>query len=149
MPIYGPAGELLADLHEVQESLRSHKGELIAEGRMTRAIRTISAFGLQLATMDVREHADAHHHVLAQLFDRLGDQPWRYADLPRDYPEVEGLAMAISHRTRAQEVPVTMREREHVRSSIGTLASVYYMIKVLLAIFVDLFRRDAVPPESA
>ena len=71
------------------------------------------------------------------------------ADLPRDYPEVEGLVMAIRHRIRVQEVPVTMREREHGRSSIGTLASVYYMVKVLLAIFVDLFRRDVVPPGDA
>ena len=39
-----------------------------------------------------------------------------------------------------------MREREHGRSSIGALGSVYYMIKVLLAVFVDLFRRDVVAP---
>ena len=71
------------------------------------------------------------------------------ADLPHDYPEVEGLVMAIRHGLRVQEVPVTMRERAHGRSSIGTLASVYYMIKVLLAIFVDLFRRDVVPLEEA
>jgi glycosyltransferase involved in cell wall biosynthesis len=69
------------------------------------------------------------------------------ADLPRDYPEVEGLVMAIRHRIRVQEVPVTMREREHGRSSIGSVASVYYMVKVLLAIFVDLFRRDVSPVE--
>ena len=70
------------------------------------------------------------------------------ADLPRDYPEVEGLVMAIRHRLRVKEVPVTMREREHGRSSIGSLASVYYMFKVLLAVFVDLFRRNVVPEEG-
>jgi glycosyltransferase involved in cell wall biosynthesis len=69
------------------------------------------------------------------------------ADLPRDYPEVEGLVMAIRRGIRVREVPVTMREREHGRSSIGTLGSIYYMIKVLLAVFVDLFRRD-VPLED-
>ena len=71
------------------------------------------------------------------------------ADLPHDYPEVEGIVMAIRHKLRVREVPVTMREREHGSSSIGTLASVYYMIKVLLAIFIDSFRRDVVPPEDA
>ena len=44
------------------------------------------------------------------------------ADLPHDYPEVEGIVMAIKHRIRLVEVPVTMREREHGRSSIGALA---------------------------
>ena len=54
--------------------------------------------------------------------------------------------MAIRHKIRVTEVPVTMREREHGRSSISALGSVYYMIKVLLALFVDLFRRDIAPP---
>jgi glycosyltransferase involved in cell wall biosynthesis len=70
------------------------------------------------------------------------------ADLPHDYPEVEGMVMAIKHRIRLVEVPVTMREREHGHSSIGTLASIYYMIKILLALFVDLFRRDVAPLEE-
>jgi glycosyltransferase involved in cell wall biosynthesis len=71
------------------------------------------------------------------------------ADLPHDYPEVEGMVMAIKHRIRLVEVPVTMREREHGRSSIGALASIYYMLKILLALFVDLFRRDVAPLEDA
>jgi hypothetical protein len=58
------------------------------------------------------------------------------------------MVMAIKHRIRLVEVPVTMREREHGRSSIGTLASIYYMIKILLALFVDLFRRDVAPLEE-
>ena len=70
-------------------------------------------------------------------------------DYPHDYPEVEGMVMVIRHRLRLREVPVSMRAREHGRSSIGALASVYYMAKVLLALFVGLFRRDVLPLEDA
>jgi phosphoenolpyruvate carboxylase len=82
---YLGTAQLLADLVLIQTSLREHRAGLFADGRMDRTIRTLSAFGLQLATMDVREHADAHHHALGQLFDRLGEESWRYADMPRDY----------------------------------------------------------------
>jgi glycosyltransferase involved in cell wall biosynthesis len=70
------------------------------------------------------------------------------ADYPHDYPEVEATVMVVKSRLRLVEVPVTMRERAGGRSSITALRSVYYMVKVLLAIFVGLFRRYAVPQEE-
>jgi glycosyltransferase involved in cell wall biosynthesis len=70
-------------------------------------------------------------------------------DYPHDYPEVEGMVMTIKHKLRLVEVPVQMREREHGRSSITAFRSVYYMAKVLTALFVGLFRRDVIPLEEA
>jgi glycosyltransferase involved in cell wall biosynthesis len=70
------------------------------------------------------------------------------ADYPHDYPEVEATVMVSRHRLRSVEVPVSMRERSSGRSSITALRSVYYMVKVLLAIFVGLFRRNVVPEEG-
>ena len=69
-------------------------------------------------------------------------------DYPHDYPEVEATVMVVRHRLTLLEVPVRMREREHGRSSITALRSVYYMIKVLLALLVGMFRR-ASPGGSA
>ena len=82
---YLGTGQLLDDLLLMRESLAENRGELAARGRVDRTIRVVAAFGLHLATLDVREHADAHHHALAQLFDRLGELSWRYADLPREH----------------------------------------------------------------
>ena len=70
-------------------------------------------------------------------------------DYPHDYPEVEGMVMTIKHRLRLVEVPVQMREREHGESSITAFRSVYYMAKVLTALFIGLFRRNVVPLEDA
>jgi glycosyltransferase involved in cell wall biosynthesis len=65
-------------------------------------------------------------------------------DYPHDYPEVESILMIHAHRLRAREVPVKMHPRADGRSSITSGESIYYMVKVLLAIFVGLFRRRPV-----
>jgi glycosyltransferase involved in cell wall biosynthesis len=70
------------------------------------------------------------------------------ADYPHDYPEVEATVMVFKHRLRLAEVPVRMRERASGESSITALRSAYYLVKVLLAIFVALFRRREVPAEE-
>jgi glycosyltransferase involved in cell wall biosynthesis len=72
-------------------------------------------------------------------------------DYPHDYPEVEALMMLHHHRLRMREVPVRMFERGGGRSSIRSGKSVYYMVKVLLALFVGLARRRPVvePGDSA
>jgi phosphoenolpyruvate carboxylase len=81
---YLGATELLDDLIAVRDSLLVHRGELIARGRLESAIRTLAAFGLHLATLDVREHADAHHGALGQLFDRLDEGDRAYGELSRE-----------------------------------------------------------------
>ena len=63
------------------------------------------------------------------------------ADYPSDYPEVEATVMVVKERLRLVEIPVSMRDRAAGRSSITAARSVYYMVKVLLALFVGLFRR--------
>jgi glycosyltransferase involved in cell wall biosynthesis len=70
------------------------------------------------------------------------------ADYPHDYPEVEATVMVVKHRLRLAEVPVSMRERAAGRSSITAARSIYYMVKVLIAIFVGVFRRNVVPLED-
>ena len=70
-------------------------------------------------------------------------------DYPHDYPEVEAILMVHAHRLRMCEVPVHMHQRQGGRSSITSGESLYYMIKVLLAIFVGLFRRRPVPERGS
>ena len=64
---YANTDELLADLNLMRDSLMANHGELIATGELERIIRTISAFGLIHATMDVREHSQMHHAALANF----------------------------------------------------------------------------------
>jgi hypothetical protein len=72
-------------------------------------------------------------------------------DYPHDYPEVEAILMVHAHRLRMTEVPVLMHPRGSGRSSINKRASLYYMVKVSLALLAGLLRRRVVvdPGEPA
>jgi len=62
---------------------------------------------------------------------------------PEDYPEPEALVILHRHGLKVAEVPVTMRARQGGESSIRPHSALYYMVKVALAIFIDLFRHYA------
>lgn len=57
-------------------------------------------------------------------------------DYPFDYPEPEAVVIAAVYGGKIQEYPVVMKERESGESSITFKKSVYYMIKVTLAMLI-------------
>jgi len=61
---------------------------------------------------------------------------------PHDYPEPESVILLKKNGFTMTEIPVHMRQREHGQSSISAFRAVYYMIKVLLAIFVGMFKKQ-------
>lgn len=59
---------------------------------------------------------------------------------PKDYPEPESVMAILRMGKKVTEVPVIMKERKEGTSSIGGFRSVYYMIKVTLAILMERLR---------
>ena len=94
---YKDTAELLQDFNIMRNSLLEHNGQLIANGLLDRIMRSISAFGLTHATMDIREHSDAHHKLLNQLFG--GSDPEIIAKqlLATSNPDLSGLDQAGSN----------------------------------------------------
>ncbi len=58
-------------------------------------------------------------------------------DYAKDYPEPEAIMTALRNKLKVQEVSVSMRERQNGTSSIGGLNSIYYMLKVSLAVLIS------------
>ena len=63
------------------------------------------------------------------------------AEYPHDYPEVEATLVALRSGLRLAKVQVAMRERETGTSSITLVRSLYYILKVTLALLVASLRR--------
>lgn len=74
-----------------------------------------------------------------RMTDRTGIELFA-RDYPSDYPEVEAIVLAHTYRLHTREVAVTMRPRTSGSSQISTSVSVYYLFKVLLAVFVSALR---------
>lgn len=55
---------------------------------------------------------------------------------PVDYPEPDSLVQVLKMKYKVREIPVVMHERKTGKSSINGFKSIYYMIKVILAIII-------------
>lgn len=57
----------------------------------------------------------------------------------QDYPEPEAIVSGVMNNFKIGEVPVIMQERAGGKSSINSIKSLYYMVKVSLALIVYRF----------
>ncbi|HEU4652605.1 MAG TPA: phosphoenolpyruvate carboxylase [Steroidobacteraceae bacterium] len=70
---YANAQELRADLVEIAHSLKASAGGMLGTGgALGRLIRAVETFGFHLATLDLRQNADVHARVVAELFKVAG-----------------------------------------------------------------------------
>nr|WP_054692372.1 glycosyltransferase family 2 protein [Syntrophomonas palmitatica] len=61
---------------------------------------------------------------------------------PFDYPEPESLVSIYRKGFKIVEIPVVMHERKAGRSSIHSFKIIYYMIKVPLAILIEMLKKN-------
>ncbi len=123
---FAGADELLTELAVMRRSLLDHHGELIATGTLDRLIRRVSAFGFRMATMDVREHAGAHHEVLRRLFARI----------EVDYPEGAAARAMLLAGELAGRRPLSSRTTRLAGDAARTLAT-FHTIRTALDRFGD------------
>lgn len=110
---YHDTSELISDLLLMYNSLLAHKGELIATGLLERTIRTITAFGINHATMDIREHSEVHQNCLNELF--IGDN---YKALDREKRHIF-LAKALEGNKRPNLDALTDVSRKTLNTFIA------------------------------
>ena len=94
---YKDTAELLQDFNIMRTSLLENNGQLIANGLLDRIMRSISAFGLTHATMDIREHSDVHHKLLTQIFGSSSKETITKALLGQINPNLNDLDQASSN----------------------------------------------------
>ncbi|PSJ79684.1 phosphoenolpyruvate carboxylase [Neisseria iguanae] len=79
---YADAQGFIADLQKLQRSLRDNGSTLMAEGRLADLIRIASVCGFNMMPLDLRQHAEKHGDVVAELFRHAGLED--YANLSEE-----------------------------------------------------------------
>ena len=82
-PAYAGPEAFRADLAVLQDSLVASHGQVFADDRLSRLITTLDIFGFHMATLDLRQNADVHERVVADLFRVAGVAP-DYASLDEE-----------------------------------------------------------------
>ncbi len=152
---YANAAEFLADLRLIEESLRAHKGERLARGRLRDLIRTVEVFGFHLATLDLRQHSARHRAALAELLERIKvasnyatlSEAERVALLSREIANPRPLTARLDFSPETNETIALFRLIPRARQEAGDAVIQSYVISMTTGashvLEVLLFARDA------
>jgi phosphoenolpyruvate carboxylase len=69
---YADPSALRADLVVVAKAVSENGGALASGGALSRLIRAVETFGFHLASLDLRQNADVHERVVAELLKTAG-----------------------------------------------------------------------------
>ena len=161
---YDNAGQLCADLALLAHSLRVNRGASAGLHPVRRFLRRVRTFGFHLATLDIRQHSDVHHEVLAQGF---ADESWiqrspaeRLARLSEALERDEGPRVALDavglRTLRVFEAMAQCRRRygplaigDYIVSGAAAAADVLAVLLLARWIGVTERRTDEVPFDIA
>ncbi len=130
---YPDAAALLDDLELIRQSLMANRGQLVARGSLSRLMRSVTAFGFHLATLDIREHAERLHAAVGAAIDGLGESDRPYSSL--DGPERFALLSAELRSRRPLLGPIPALD--------GPAADTFAQFTTLRSV-LDRFGPDAV-----
>jgi glycosyltransferase involved in cell wall biosynthesis len=115
---------------EASEGFKSSFSRRLGIGFFVHLINALTGVRVTDPTSGFR----AHNQKLIQVFARY---------YPHDFPEPEAIVVARRMNAGITEVPVVMRSRKAGASSIRHFKSMYYMLKVTLAILLHMLRRES------
>lgn len=134
-------------LHEMRDYMVEHKLNMLIGSRFIEkegfqssgirrfGIRYFSALIKFLTKVKITDPTSGMRMVNREIIGIYADS------YPKDYPEPESVVAILNMGKTVGEYPVVMRERTEGVSSISPLRSVYYMVKVTLAILVEMLRK--------
>ncbi len=134
---YATPAEFAADLTVIAESLASHGAAPLGAARLEPLRHAVTAFGFHLATVDLRQNADVHERVVAELLSTAGaerdylalDEDARVAVLARELatPRLLRTPFATYSALTAKELAIVDRAAA-LRERYGDAAIVQYVI---------------------
>ncbi len=134
---YRNAGDFLADLVTIRDSLLANHGVAMIHIRLAPLLRAVQVFGFHLATTDLRQNSDQHEAVIAELLAAARIEP-NYSSLPeadkqslllaqlRDPRSLRVRGVTYSETSR-RELAIFERARE-LRAAVGPETIRHYII---------------------
>ena len=128
-------GEQLIDVHSQHQNLLLNKEGFQSSGARRMGIKYFTVLIQLLTGKKITDPTSG-----LRMVNRDVMKIFAY-DYPKDYPEPESVVAILRQKKNVEEIPVIMKAREGGVSSISPKKSVYYMIKVTLAILIERIRK--------